>query len=132
MIIARLESLIAGMPVSDALERARSYVGAGADGIMIHSKEKTGNDVRDFCEKFRAEYRGVPLVVVPTTYNRFTEKELTEWGATISIYANHMLRASYPAMMNAARLILEKERSLEADEFCMPIKEILELIPGGK
>ena len=132
MIIARLESLIAGMPVSDALERARSYVSAGADGIMIHSKEKSGDDVRDFCEKFRAEYRGVPLILVPTTYNQYTEKELTGWGANIIIYANHMLRSSYPAMMNTARMILEKERSLEADSLCMPIKEILELIPGGK
>jgi phosphoenolpyruvate phosphomutase len=132
MIIARLESLIAGMPVSDALKRARSYVAAGADGIMIHSKEKSGDDIREFCEKFRAEYQGVPLVLVPTTYNTFTEKELIGWGATIIIYANHMLRASYPAMMNVAITILEKERSLEADELCMPIKEILELIPGGK
>ncbi|GHV67108.1 phosphoenolpyruvate mutase [Spirochaetia bacterium] len=132
MIISRLESLIAGFPVSHALERARAYVAAGADGIMIHSKEKSGDDVREFCEKFRAEFRGVPLVLVPTTYNRFTEKELVSWGASIIIYANHMLRASYPAMMRAAKTILEKERSLEADEFCMPIKEILELIPGGK
>jgi phosphoenolpyruvate phosphomutase len=69
--------------------------------------------------------------LVPTTYNSFTEKELTNWGASVIIYANHMLRASYPAMMNAARMILEKERSLEADNLCMPIKEILELIPGG-
>jgi phosphoenolpyruvate phosphomutase len=132
MIIARLESLIAGMPVSDALERARAYVSAGADGVMIHSKEKSGDDIREFCEKFRAEYRGVPLVLVPTTYNHFTEKELSEWGATIIIYANHLLRASYPAMMNVAKTILEKERSREADDLCMPIKEILELIPGGK
>jgi phosphoenolpyruvate phosphomutase len=132
MIIARLESLIADMPVSDALERARAYVAAGADGIMIHSKEKSGSDIQDFCAKFRAEYRGVPLVLVPTTYNHFTEKELAGWGATIVIYANHMLRASYPAMLNAAKIILERERSLEADNLCMPIKEILELIPGGK
>jgi phosphoenolpyruvate phosphomutase len=132
MIIARLESLIAGMPVSDALERARAYVEFGADGIMIHSKEKSGDNIRDFCEKFRAEYRSVPLVLVPTTYNSFTEKELVGWGATIIIYANHMLRASYPAMMSVAKNILENERSLEADDLCMPIKQILELIPGGK
>ena len=132
MIIARLESLIAGMPVSDALERARAYVAAGADGVMIHSKEKSGGDIKEFCEKFRAEYKSVPVVVVPTTYNRFTEKELAGWGATVIIYANHMLRASYPAMMKAAKMILENERCLEADNICMPIKEILELIPGGK
>ncbi|AEF82083.1 phosphoenolpyruvate mutase [Leadbettera azotonutricia] len=132
MIIARLESLIAGFPVSDALERARAFVAAGADGIMIHSKEKSGSDIREFCLKFRAEYEKVPLVLVPTSYNQFLEKELCQWGASIIIYANHMLRASYPAMMNAARTILENERALEADKLCMPIKEILELIPGGK
>ena len=132
MVIARLESLIAGFPVSHALERARAYVETGVDGIMIHSKEKAGNDIKEFCSLFRAEYPHVPLVLVPTTYNQFTEKELASWGANIIIYANHMLRASYPAMMNVAKNILENERSLEADALCMSIKEILELIPGGK
>jgi phosphoenolpyruvate phosphomutase len=132
MIIARLESLIAGLSVSDALERAAAYVAAGADGVMIHSKEKSGADIREFCEKFHAEHGQVPIVLVPTTYNQFTETELASWGAKIVIYANHMLRSSYPAMERAARLILENERSLEADSLCMPIKDILELIPGTK
>jgi phosphoenolpyruvate phosphomutase len=132
MIIARLESLIAGFPVSDALERARAYVKAGADGVMIHSKEKNGEDIREFCNIFHKEYLNVPIILVPTTYNQFTEKELASWGAKIIIYANHMLRSSYPAMLKTARLILENERSLEADSLCMPIKEILELIPGTK
>jgi len=132
IVIARLESLIAGFPVTHALERARAFTDAGADGIMIHSKEKTGDDIKEFCSCFRSEYPHVPLVLVPTTYNQFTEKELASWGANIVIYANHMLRASYPAMMTAARTILENERSLEADKLCMPIKEILELIPGSK
>jgi len=132
MVIARLESLIAGFPVSHALERARAFVGAGADGVMIHSKEKTGEDIKEFCSIFRSEYPHVPIVLVPTTYNQFTEKELCSWGANIIIYANHMLRASYPAMMTAAKTILDSERSLEADKICMPIKEILELIPGSK
>jgi phosphoenolpyruvate phosphomutase len=132
MIIARLESLIAGFPVSDALERAAAYVKAGADGVMIHSKEKTGLDIKEFCTAFHREYAQVPIVLVPTTYNQFTEEELRSWGARVIIYANHMLRASYPAMKKAAELILENGRSLEADSLCMPIKEILELIPGGK
>jgi len=132
MIIARLESLIAGLPVSDALERALAYVKAGADGVMIHSKEKSGEDIKEFCRLFRAEYASVPIVLVPTTYNQFTEKELAAWGANIVIYANHMLRASYPAMHKVAKTILEAERSLEADSMCMPIKQILELIPGTK
>jgi phosphoenolpyruvate phosphomutase len=132
MIIARLESLIAGQSVSDALERAAAYVKAGADGVMIHSREKSGGDIKEFCGRFHAEYGEVPIVLVPTTYNQFTENELASWGATIIIYANHMLRSSYPAMEKTARLILENERSLEADSLCMPIKDILELIPGAK
>jgi phosphoenolpyruvate phosphomutase / 2-hydroxyethylphosphonate cytidylyltransferase len=132
MIIARLESLIAGFPVSHAMERAHAFVDAGADGVMIHSKEKSGSDIKEFCSLFRADYPHVPIVLVPTTYNKFTEKELASWGANIIIYANHMLRSAYPAMMNTAKMILENERSLEADAVCMPIKEILELIPGGK
>jgi phosphoenolpyruvate phosphomutase len=132
MIIARLESLIAGYSVDDAIERAFAYVKAGADGIMIHSKEKSGEDIKEFCIRFRKEYASIPIVLVPTTYNQFTENELCEWGANIIIYANHMLRASYPAMMQVATTILENERSLEADKLCMPIKQILELIPGTK
>jgi phosphoenolpyruvate phosphomutase len=132
MIIARLESLIAGFSVDHAMERALACAAAGADGIMIHSKEKSGEDVKEFCRRFRLEYAGLPLVLVPTTYNQFTETELASWGANIVIYANHLLRASYPAMLKAARTILEHERSKEADELCMSIKEILELIPGTR
>ena len=132
MIIARIESLIAGKPVSDALERAFAYVQAGADGIMIHSKNKSGEDIKEFCLAFRKQYAHVPIVVVPTTYDHIYESELCDWGVNIIIYANHMLRAAYPAMMNVAKTILENERALEVRELCMPIKEILELIPGTK
>ena len=132
MIFARLESLIAGYSVDDALQRADAYVKAGADGIMIHSKEKHGDDIRIFCTTFRKTFPDIPIILVPTTYNQFTETELASWGANIIIYANHMLRASYPAMLKVARLILENERAAETDLLCMPIKQILELIPGGK
>ena len=132
MIIARIESLIAGKPMSDALERAYAYVGAGADGIMIHSKNKSGEDIKEFCLAFRKAYAHIPIVVVPTTYDHIYESELHEWGVNVVIYANHMLRAAYPAMTNVARTILENERAQEVREYCMPIKEILELIPGTK
>ena len=132
MIIARCESLIAGKTVEDALQRCLAYVDAGADGIMIHSKEKTGEDIKAFCQVFRQHHSAVPIVVVPTTYNHIKESELAEWGVNIVIYANHMLRAAYPAMMKCAESILQNERSLEANPLCMPIKEILELIPGTK
>lgn len=132
MIIARIESLICGKPMEDALERAFAYVEAGADGVMIHSKDKSGEDIKQFCKAFRTKDTITPIVVVPTTYNQFTESELHAWGINIVIYANHMLRASYPAMYKVAQIILEQERSLEADPYCMPIKQILELIPGTK
>ena len=132
MIIARIESLIAGKPVSDALERAFAYVEAGADGIMIHSKNKSGDDIKEFCLAFRQKYAHVPIVVVPTTYDHIPEGELRAWGVNVVIYANHMLRAAYPAMMKVAKTILENERAQEVRDLCMPIKEILELIPGTK
>ena len=130
MIIARIESLIAGKPMSDALERAYAYVEAGADGIMIHSKNKSGEDIKEFCLTFRQRYAHVPIVVVPTTYDHIHESELRKWGVNVVIYANHMLRAAYPAMMRVACTILENGRAQEVRDLCMPIKEILELIPG--
>ena len=133
MVIARIESLIAGKPVEDALERAEAYVAAGADGIMIHSKNKDGMDIKEFCQRFRQKDVETPIVAVPTTYNQFTEEELASWGVNVVIYANHLLRSAYPAMVNCAKSILSHGRSLEAsNDYCMPIKEILELIPGTK
>ncbi len=133
MIIARCESLIAGKPVDDALERCHAYVAAGADGIMIHSKNKDGHDIKEFCQRFREVDNHTPIVAVPTTYGQYTEAELAEWGVNIVIYANHMLRSAYPAMMKCAERILETTRCQEAsEEYCMPIKQILNLIPGTK
>lgn len=133
MIIARCESLIAGKPIEDALERCHAYVAAGADGIMIHSKNKDGLDIKEFCQRFREVDNHTPIVAVPTTYGQFTEAELAEWGINIVIYANHMLRSAYPAMVKCAERILETTRCQEAsEEYCMPIKQILNLIPGTK
>lgn len=133
MIISRCESLIAGKPVDDALERCHAYVAAGADGIMIHSKNKDGMDIKEFCQRFREVDNHTPIVAVPTTYAQFSEEELASWGINVVIYANHMLRSAYPAMVKCAERILETTRCLEAsDEYCMPIKQILNLIPGTK
>ena len=132
MIIARIESFILGKAIDDALKRSKAYVKSGADGIMIHSKEKTGKDIKSFCKRFRQHDSNTPIIVVPSTYNHIKESDFISWGANIVIYANHMLRASYPAMKKVAESILQNERSLECDEICMPIKEILTLIPGTK
>ncbi len=132
LIFARIESLIAGKDVKDAMMRAMIYVEAGADGIMIHSKDKSGEDIFEFMRQFREYSKDIPVILVPTSYNQFTEKELAEKGANIIIHANHLLRAAYPAMVKAAETILENGRSKEADEFCLPINDVLTLIPGGK
>lgn len=132
MIIGRIESLILKQGMEDALRRANAYVDAGADGIMIHSREKSPDEILEFCKQYRRFDRRVPLIVVPSTYNQVTEGALADAGVNIVIYANHLLRSAYPAMVNTARTILQHGRSREADSEMMPIKEILELIPGGK
>ena len=133
MIIARLESLIAGMGIEDAMMRARIYIDeGGADAIMIHSREKDGAEIKEFLNVFRKEYPDVPVVLVPTSYNGIKEDELCEWGANIIIHANHLLRSAYRAMNHTANKILECGRSKEVDDEIISIKEVLELIPGGK
>ncbi len=132
MIIARIESLILKKGIDDALIRANAYIRAGADAIMIHSKEKSPDEILEFCQSYNNFKKRVPVVVVPSTYCKITEKELIDSGISVVIYANQLLRSAYPAMLNTAKSILENERALEADKYCMPIKEILTLIPGGK
>jgi phosphoenolpyruvate phosphomutase len=132
MIIARIESFIAGKGLDDAMERALAYIEAGADGIMIHSKDKSGENIKNFCAALRKVNKSIPIVVVPTTYNHIIEEDLANWGVNIVIYANHLLRSAYPAMLNTAKSILVHGRSYEANNLCMPIKEILELIPCMK
>ena len=130
-IIARIESLILKAGLNDSLKRAKAYIEAGADGIMIHSKEKDPKEVLDFCKEYDKFEKKVTLVVVPTTYNSIYEKELEKAGINIVIYANHLLRSAIPAMLETAKTILENERSYETNDFCMPVKEILTLIPGA-
>ena len=132
MIIARIESLILEAGMNDALKRAKAYIEAGADGIMIHSKHKTPDEILEFCGEYKKFENRVPLVVVPSTYSVITETELKKAGVRIVIYANQLLRSSYPAMLKTAETILENERALECEQVCMPIKKILTLIQGGK
>ena len=132
MIIARIESLILNKGLDDALRRARLYLDAGADGILIHSKQRTPDEIFRFCEGYRAMGAEKPLVVVPTTYADTTEEQLMAAGVRVVIYANHLLRAAYPAMRKAAESILRHHRCRETDECCLPIKQVLTLIPGAE
>lgn len=129
MIIARIESLILDKGQNDALKRAFAYVEAGADGIMIHSRQKSPDEVLDFIRAFRKVDSITPIVVVPTSFNAISAKDLGEAGANIIIYANHLLRASFISMKEVAQGILENDRSLEVESKCMSVKDILALIP---
>ncbi len=132
MIIARIESLILKKGIEDALKRAKAYIEAGADGIMIHSKEKEPKEVLEFCMEYKKLKSKVPLVAVPSTYSKITEKELIKAGVKIVIYANQLIRSAYPAMVKTAETILKSGRCYEADKLCLPIRDVLTLIPGGK
>lgn len=128
MIIARVESLVLNKGMEDAMTRAEAYVKAGADGIMIHSRNKDGKEILDFCRLFRELGHTAPLVVVPTTYNHISDLDLAESGANIIIYANHMLRSAYPAMVKTAESILRSGCSKDVEKDLMPVRDLLNLI----
>lgn len=128
MIIARIESLILERGMDDALARARAFVAAGADGIMIHSRKKSPDEILEFCDKFREENKNTPIVVVPSSFNTITEDELAQHGVNIVIYANQLTRSAFPAMQHTAEEILKYHRAKEVDDSLMPIKQIITLI----
>ena len=128
MIIARIESLILEKGMEDALERAFAFVKAGADGIMIHSRKKDPAEICEFCDKFRAQDKKTPIVVVPSSFNTITEEELHEHGVNIVIYANQLTRSAFPAMQQTAEDILRYHRAKEVDDRLMSIKQIITLI----
>ena len=128
MVIARIESFILGKGLQDALNRAEIYSKAGADAILIHSKEKTPKEIFSFAKEFKKSKNFIPLVSVPSTYSKVFEKDLIKNGFKLVIYANQLLRAAYPAMQNTAKTILKNSRAFEADKKIIPIKEIINLI----
>lgn len=129
MICARIESLILEKGMEDALERAFAFTEAGADAIMIHSRKKDPSEIFEFVEKYRKENTTTPIVVVPTSFNTVTEEEFKARGVNIIIYANQFTRTGFPAMQNAAKLILANHRAKECDDVCMSFKDIIRLIP---
>lgn len=131
MIAARIESLILEKGMHDAVNRAKIYIAAGADAIMIHSKEKDGKEIFEFMRIIRKDFNyKIPIILVPTSYNNINYMDLVDAGANIIIYANHMLRAAYPGMSKVAKAILEKGCSSSVEKNMLSIKEILE-ISGG-
>lgn len=132
MIVARIESLVLGKGMDDALARTKAYIEAGADAILIHSRKTESDEIIDYCARYRKLDRQVPLVVVPTSYSKIYEDELAKAGVNLVIYANHLLRCGYPAMVKVAASILEHGRCYECEEHCMSIEEILGLIPSTR
>jgi len=130
MICARIESLILEQGMEDALTRAKAFVEAGADAIMIHSRKKEPDEIFEFIDKFRAEDKTTPLVVVPTSFNTVTEEEFKARGVNVVIYANQLIRAAFPAMEDVAKTILENHRAKEVDDKLLPVKDIIRLIPA--
>jgi len=128
LIGARIESFILGKGLQDCLKRAKAYSAAGADLILIHSKENTPKEIFSFSKIFRKTRYFRPLVSVPSTYSRTTESMLIKNGFKIVIYANQMLRASYPAMENVAKTILKNQRSFELEKKISSVKEVINLI----
>lgn len=128
MVIARIESFIVGKGLKDALKRAKVYSKAGADAILIHSKEKTTAEIFSFAKEFKKSKNFIPLVCVPSTYSKVYEQDLINNGFKMVIYANQLLRAAYPAMQDTAKTILKNSRAFEADKKIIPIKEIINLI----
>lgn len=129
MIVARIESLILERGMGDALNRAFAYVDAGADGIMIHSRKKSPDEIFEFVKIFREKNQATPIVVVPTSFNTVTEEEFKNRGVNVVIYANQLTRSGFPAMQRTAETILINHRAKEADDMCMSIKDIITLIP---
>ena len=132
MVIARIESFISQAGLEDAMKRAEVYIDAGADAIMIHSKIPEPDEIRSFCEQYQRLSRRVPLIAVPSTYDGTTEQMLMDMGINMVIYANQLLRSAYPAMLRTAETILKHRRAREVSEFCMPIPEMIRLIPESE
>jgi len=128
MIIARIESLILGKSLKDAVNRAEQYSKAGVDAILIHSKKNHAKEVFNFAKIFKRSKFFKPMIAIPSTYSKTYEEELINNGFKIVIYANHLLRASYQAMHETAERILINQRAFESENRIMPINDIISLI----
>jgi phosphoenolpyruvate phosphomutase len=128
MIVARIESLIFNAGIKDALNRAEAYSQAGADMIVIHSKKKQPDEVIEFAKKFKKSKNYKPLIAIPSTYSSIKESTLIKNGFKLVIYANHLLRSSYPSMLKTAEEILLNQRSKESEKKISSISEVINLI----
>lgn len=124
-VIARTEALIAGHSMAEALDRANAYADAGADAILIHSKEKTPHQIITFAQQWT---RPTPLVAVPTTYDTISADDLGRLGYRIVIFANHGLRASIKAVQQAYAQLLTAGHASVLREGIVSLQTVFDLV----
>jgi len=124
LVIARVEALIAGWGMEEALKRAHAYIDAGADAILIHSKSQTPDEIFEFVDKWNNR---APLVVIPTKYYNVTVKELQEKQVSMVIYANHGIRASIRAMSEVFSSVYNSGNTAAVEDKIATLDEVFEL-----
>jgi len=123
-IVARVEALIAGWGLEEALRRGEAYRRAGADAILIHSKQSRPDEVLAFAREWENR---CPLVIVPTKYYSTPTEVFREHGISLVIWANHLVRAAIAAMQASARTIFETESLVEVEGRVATVAEIFRL-----
>ncbi len=135
MLFARTEALIAGLGVEEALARLAVYLQGPCDGLVVHSKDKSGAQVLEvldgYCELQHRQGIAKPLMLIPTAYPHLTGTELAGRGASLIVHGNHLIRAAFLAMQQTARTILEHDRALEADQTIAPVAALIEAVGTG-
>jgi phosphoenolpyruvate phosphomutase len=124
LIIARIEALISGLGMQEALKRADAYEKAGADAILIHSKEKTPDEIFEFTENWEGS---IPIVAIPTTYDRVKISDLHKNKIKMVIYANQTLRTAYTAMEKLLKEMIAVEKISDVKQEISSMKQIFEL-----
>ncbi len=124
-LVARVEALIAGWSMDEALRRAEAYHEAGADAVLIHSKKETAEEITRFCAAWRAR---APVVIVPTMYHRTPTQAFRDAGVSLVIWANHNMRAAVTAMRSISRRIKEGESLTAVEGEITPVRDVFELM----
>lgn len=124
MIIARVEALIAGLGMDEAIRRARAYEKAGADAILIHSKKSVPDEVFEFVDSWGGK---LPIVVVPTNYNSVKIDELIQHKIKMTIYANQTLRASHSVITKILDKMIKVSSMSEIEHEISSMEDIFQL-----
>jgi len=127
-VIARTESLIQGRGIDVAMERARAYTDAGCDGFLIHNKNKTPEQVIEFCDRYHKEGLTTPLVIVPTTYNQMTVEQMRDSGVSLAIYANYSVRATVSVLERMFADVVNNGTLSAGNQYAVPMTKIFDLI----